>query len=388
MADVKISALPLSGAVVPATDVLPLVNGGLTTKVTPASVVAAALTATPATVAQGGTGAATLTGYVKGTGTTAFTASTTIPSTDITGLGSMAVQNASTVAITGGSINNTTIGGTTRDSAAFTTELVGPAASANLTRFPSALAVVSNTASGIQKNETATNIGLIAEGVGVNAGNYGVGLYGAGYTAGNARGTGVTGEGHVSASGDTASAIGVRGYSNDTHSGGLNVGLFADASGSATGNYALYMNAGSIYSGAAQTWTLNGDLTIDGTTYTVTVPTLLSTNGIGYVTAAQGTVTQITDKTTAVTLNKLAGKITMAAGTINAGTYVTFTLNNTFIGPNDNMIVNIGSGATSGAYIAYVGSVGTNSAVIGVFNLSGDDLDEALVLNFTVFNNQ
>jgi len=59
-------------------------------------------------VADGGTGASTLTGYVKGNGTLAFTAVGTIPNTDITGLGSMSTQNASTVAITGGNITGIT----------------------------------------------------------------------------------------------------------------------------------------------------------------------------------------------------------------------------------------------------------------------------------------
>jgi hypothetical protein len=72
-------------------------------------------------VANGGTGATTLTGYVKGSGTSAFTASSTIPSTDISGLGTMATQNASSVAITGGTINGTTIGGTTAAAGTFTT---------------------------------------------------------------------------------------------------------------------------------------------------------------------------------------------------------------------------------------------------------------------------
>ena len=53
-------------------------------------------------VSDGGTGASTLTGYIKGNGTLAFTASGTIPNTDITGLGNMSIQNANTVAITGG----------------------------------------------------------------------------------------------------------------------------------------------------------------------------------------------------------------------------------------------------------------------------------------------
>lgn len=72
-------------------------------------------------VANGGTGAFTLTGYVKGAGTDAMTASATIPNTDITGLGTMSTQAANNVAITGGSINGTTIGATTKAAAAFTT---------------------------------------------------------------------------------------------------------------------------------------------------------------------------------------------------------------------------------------------------------------------------
>jgi hypothetical protein len=72
-----------------------------------------ALTSGTLPVTAGGTGATTLTGYVKGSGTSAFTASATIPSSDITGLGSMASQNANSVTITGGTINGTTIGAST-----------------------------------------------------------------------------------------------------------------------------------------------------------------------------------------------------------------------------------------------------------------------------------
>ena len=72
-------------------------------------------------VGNGGTGATTLTGYVKGAGTTALTASATIPNTDITGLGTMSTQNATSVAVTGGAINGTTVGATTASTGAFTT---------------------------------------------------------------------------------------------------------------------------------------------------------------------------------------------------------------------------------------------------------------------------
>ena len=71
-------------------------------------------------VANGGTGTTTLTGYVKGSGTSALSASATIPNTDVSGLGTMSTQNANSVTITGGSVNGTTVGATTASSGAFT----------------------------------------------------------------------------------------------------------------------------------------------------------------------------------------------------------------------------------------------------------------------------
>ena len=242
------------------------------------------------------------------------------------------------------------------------TTLIGPSASSNTTRFPSAQAVISNTASGIQQNETTTNIGLIAEAVGVNTGNYGVGLYGVGYTAGNARGTGVTGEGHVSATGDTASAVGVRGYSLDTHAGGLNVALYADASGSSTGNYALYMNSGNIYSGGAVTWTLSGNLSFSGA-YTVgfTAATATSTStaaSVGY----QG-MPQNTQSSAYPIVIGDAGKHIYASATMTA----TIPANGAVAFPIGTTIAFIaGAGATLTIAITtdklYLGGAGTGGA--------------------------
>ena len=75
-------------------------------------------------VLGGGAGAAPtttqLTGYVYGNGTSAPTASPTIPNTAISGLGTMSTQNATSVLITGGSINGTTIGASTASTGSFT----------------------------------------------------------------------------------------------------------------------------------------------------------------------------------------------------------------------------------------------------------------------------
>ena len=60
-------------------------------------------------VDNGGTGASTLTGYVKGNGTAAMTASATVPNTDVTGLGTMSTQNSNNISVTGGSMSGVTI---------------------------------------------------------------------------------------------------------------------------------------------------------------------------------------------------------------------------------------------------------------------------------------
>jgi len=54
---------------------------------------------------------------------------------------------------------------------------------------------------------------------------------------------------------------------------------------------------------------------------------LLSDEQLGYTAAAQGTVTQATNKSTAVTLNKSAGTITMNNASLATATNATFTLN-------------------------------------------------------------
>jgi hypothetical protein len=59
-------------------------------------------------VPYGGTGSSLLAGYVVGNGVSAMTAVSSIPITDISGRGTMALQNANAVAITGGTIDGIT----------------------------------------------------------------------------------------------------------------------------------------------------------------------------------------------------------------------------------------------------------------------------------------
>jgi len=119
---------------------------------------------------------------------------------------------------------------------------------------------------------------------------------------------------------------------------------------------------------------------------TIVGTTVYGSSEIGYSSAAQGTVTQATSKSTGVTLNKSMGKITMNAASLGAGASVTFTLTNSTISANDVVIASISGGGTAGAYWPYVSSQATGSAVIGLWNSTGGALAEAVVINFAVIH--
>ena len=116
---------------------------------------------------------------------------------------------------------------------------------------------------------------------------------------------------------------------------------------------------------------------------------VLSGEQLGYTTDAQGTVTQLTDKSTAVTLNKSAGRITMNNASLATATNATFTLNNSFISSNDTVILTISGGqATPGSYNVFANALGTGTVSITLRNISGGTLSEAVVINFALIHCQ
>ena len=112
--------------------------------------------------------------------------------------------------------------------------------------------------------------------------------------------------------------------------------------------------------------------------------TLTTTGSLGYATGAGGTVTQATNKTTAVTLNKISGQITMNGAALAAAAEVAFTLTNSTIAATDVVIINVQSVGTAGAYLVSVGAVAAGSCSITVSNASAGSLSQAIILNFAV----
>jgi DNA uptake protein ComE-like DNA-binding protein len=114
--------------------------------------------------------------------------------------------------------------------------------------------------------------------------------------------------------------------------------------------------------------------------------TMYASQEIGYAAGAQGTVTQATSKSTGVTLNKSAGRITMNAAELAANTAVSFTLTNSLISTNDTIIVNVSGGGTVAAYTTYISSMTAGSAVITLRNMTGGALSEAVILNYATIH--
>jgi len=109
---------------------------------------------------------------------------------------------------------------------------------------------------------------------------------------------------------------------------------------------------------------------------------------VGYATGAGNTVTQGagSGKATAVTINAVSGQITMDNATLNAGATVFFVVNNTSVRAYDTPIIGHASGGTPDSYEITWNTVSNlTSFRVGVKNITGGNLSEAIVLNFNLF---
>ena len=136
---------------------------------------------------------------------------------------------------------------------------------------------------------------------------------------------------------------------------------------------------------------------IDGTAIganavsTIRGTTVLATQASGYTTGAGGTVTQLTSRTTGVTLNQACGEITTFAGSLSGHEADEFTLTNSEIAATDVVVVNIKSGADAATrkyYTIAVTSVSAGACTISIGNNDNGTLPatgtDTHVLSFAV----
>ena len=105
------------------------------------------------------------------------------------------------------------------------------------------------------------------------------------------------------------------------------------------------------------------------------------TGTLGYGTGAGGSVTQSTSKSTAVTLNRPCGRITMNNAALAAGASVAFTLINSLISPTD-LVICVANLNTAYRVESFIDPF--NGATIRVTNTTAGSLSDALQLNFAV----
>ena len=147
--------------------------------------------------------------------------------------------------------------------------------------------------------------------------------------------------------------------------------------GDAIGTAALTLTAGNLV-------VTSGNLTVAVGGITCSAPT---GNGIGYATGAGGAVTQITSRTTGVTLNKLTGTITTTTSSLAAEAAAAFVVTNSTVAIGDTVIVSQQSGAVGAMTDVVVTAVAAGSFTIAVMNnnvAAGTAETGAILINFAV----
>lgn len=269
---------------------------------------------TPLPVASGGSGAATLTGYVKGNGTSAYTAASTIPNTDITGLGTMSTQGADAVTITGGTANGLTIGASNPASGIFTTLRFNSTLSANGSTGTSGQVLTSNGASA-PTWQSVGGVGTVTS-VDGSGGTTGLTLTGGPITA---SGTLTLGGTLIVGNGGTGATT-LTGYVK----GNGTSAMTASATIPTTDLSGTISNA----------QLANSAITINGT----------STSLGGSISV--GTVTSVTGTAPVVSSGGATPAISMAAASTSADGYLTSTDWNTFNGKGSGTVTSVGGTGT------------------------------------------
>lgn len=181
--------------------------------------------------------------------------------------------------------------------------------------------------------------------------------------------------------------------SGDTMNGPFTVSGARMSLRAANEPYGLQVNYGSTTNGRFIGGESDGSLLIstDGGAPVARVDTgnnlsLVGGGTLGYGVGSGGTVTQATSKSTAVTLNKPSGQITMSNAALAAGQTVSFVLNNSLLSVGDALLVTVDVGVSGGAgqYQAWGYGCGWGTAQIALRNNAPGSLSDAVVLGFKV----
>lgn len=162
---------------------------------------------------------------------------------------------------------------------------------------------------------------------------------------------------------------------------GLNVSVSSGSGAGTTNNYGLRItaNGGSGGGGTTNNYAIFSDSTAQSQ-ISGSFKSISPTGGIGYGTGAGGAVTQGTNRTTGVTLDKVSGDITLVSAAGSA-TYQSFTVTNSTVAATDVPVVVQKSGTD--LYEIHVTAVAVGGFRI-TFRTTGGTTTEQPVFHFNV----
>jgi cytoskeletal protein CcmA (bactofilin family) len=184
---------------------------------------------------------------------------------------------------------------------------------------------------------------------------------------------GITVDGSAFAVADTSGNVSTTGTLTVSGLATLNGGITADG-----GAFAVANTSGNI--------TTTGTLSVTGAvTGAAAILTTGATGGIGYATGAGGAVSQATNRTTGVTINKICGAITTHDASLAAGAEATFTVTNSAVAATDVVVVSLKDKSGTALSIPFVTDVAAGKFDITMTNLDASTADtSASVINFVV----
>jgi len=275
------------------------------------------------------------------------------------GLGTIATQNADTVAITGGTITNVTFSGSITGATLVSgTTITGTEVNGGNLRL---------SGNSLISTDTDGNITLQPNGTGKVV----IGLMQ--FSAGDIVGTFTDGDINITPNGlGSLVTTTVKATTFDTNVVAAGVTLAGTTLAADGTDVDIDIN---ITPKGAGLIVANGP---------VVAPDFGASGSIGFLTGAGGAVTQLTDKSTGVTLNNPCGEITMHNASLSSNTAVSFVVTNSEVAATDVVIVNIAGGATLGAYVVSIDAVTNGTFTVTLYNRGGGPLGEAVVVNFAI----
>lgn len=164
-----------------------------------------------------------------------------------------------------------------------------------------------------------------------------------------------------------------------------NVGLTIDGKGSGTIVFAGTSTGGITLTTAV---TASAGVAITGAvSATTTIKSSGATSGIGYGAGAGGAVTQLTSRTTGVTLNNITGTITTNNASLAAEATADFIVTNSAVAIGDVIVLSMQSGSNGGGTLVNISTVAAGSFTIRVHNgnvAAGTAETGAILINFAV----